>query len=124
MKADVVYNDMIGTVAADIADISTFNNDLDELADFFKIDKKRFKLVGISIFGTKSHSISFLCVDKNKSTTEKEHIVSMMLDEEYENILSLLFKRLHIVLYKRESDNKYLDLKYDEEVRYSDYQKI
>lgn len=123
MKADVQYNDFVGTAAADISDFlgSKFGDGLDSFAKYFKIDETRFKVIGISIYGTDSFYISFLCVDKQKSTEEKEHVVSMSIDiEDEKEILDFLFKRLHIVLHSK-FDDKYPSLDYDEEVNYSDY---
>lgn len=123
MKADVQYNDFVGTAAADISDFlgSKYGDDLESFGKYFKIDETRFKVIGVSIYGTDSFYISFLCVDKQKSTEEKEHIVSMSVDIENEKeILDFLFKRLHIVLHSK-FDDKYPRMKYDEEVNYSDY---
>lgn len=123
MKADVQYNDFTGTAAADISDFlgSKYGNDLESFGKYFKIDETRFRVVGVSIYGTDSFYISFLCVDKIKSTVQKEHIVSMSVEIKNEkDILDFLFKRLHIVLHSR-YDNKYPPLDYDEEVHYSDY---
>lgn len=123
MKADVQYNDFIGTAAADISDFlgSKYGDDLESFGKYFKIDETRFKIIGVSIYGTDSFYISFLCVDKQKSTEEKEHIVSMSIDIENEKeILDFLFKRLHIVLHSK-FDDKYPSMEYDEEVNYSDY---
>jgi len=121
MKADASYNDLIGTVAADIADTTTMHNEFSELGNLFKLDKKRFTLIGLSLYGTKSPSLSLLCVDKKKSTDDKEHIVSIMVDREDKNILEKLFKRLHIVLYEK-FDEKYPEMKIAEETRLSDYE--
>lgn len=123
MKADAQYNDFIGSAAADISDFlgSKYGDDLESFGKYFKIDETRFTVIGISIYGTDSFYISFLCVDKQKSTAEKEHLVSMSIDIENEKeILDFLFKRLHIVLHSK-FDNKYPDMKIDEEVRYSDF---
>lgn len=123
MKADVQYNDFTGTVAADISDFlgSKFGDGIESFGKYFKIDENRFKVIGISIYGTDSFYISFLCVDRKKSTEEKEHIVSMAIDIEKENeILDFLFKRLHIVLHSK-FDDKYPLMNYDEEINYTDY---
>ena len=122
MKARTQYTDFTGTTAADISDLATGTDKLEDLADFFKLDKERFDLIGVSVYGTQTFSVSLLCVDKTISDSENEHIVSMMIDNEYENILSLMFKRLHIVLHNK-FDNKYSDpeLNYNQEVRFSDF---
>ncbi|MES2063558.1 MAG: hypothetical protein V4456_16645 [Bacteroidota bacterium] len=123
MKADVQYNDFIGTAAADISDsLGSKNGDyLESFGKYFKIDENKFEVVGISIYGTDEFYISLICIDKQKSTPDKEHIVSMSIEiNEPREILDFLFKRLHIVLHGK-FDEKYKDLSYDEEVRYSDF---
>lgn len=123
MKAEVSYNDFKGSVAADISDaLSRYAGDtLKSIGRYFKLDEGRFEIVGISIYGTEEFSISLLCVDKNKSSADKEHIVSMMydIDDDRKN-LDTLFKRLHIVLHQR-FDDKYPELNYTEEIRFSDF---
>ncbi|MEI6821393.1 MAG: hypothetical protein WCL51_05630 [Bacteroidota bacterium] len=126
MKADVSYNDFIGTAAADISDFlgSKFGDDLDSFGKYFKVDETRFRVIGISIYGTDSFSISLLCVDKKKSKDGHDHIVSMRYDIDDDKLnLNMLFKRLHIVLHER-SDKKYPDLHYNEEVRFSDFHDV
>jgi hypothetical protein len=123
MKANVQYNDFKGTVAADISDGlgGAGGDNIEGLAKYFNLDEERFTPIGISLYGTNGFSVSILCIDKEQSTNEKEHIVSMSCDVEDENeIIDILFKRLHIVLHDR-FDNKYPNLDYDEEVRYSDF---
>lgn len=124
MKADVQYNDFYGTVAADIADsLGMLNgNDLESIGDGLNIDKERFKVIGLSIYGTEDFLISLICIDKNRSTDEKEFIVKMRIDSE--NVgLEFLFKRLHIVLHEK-FDKKYPNLGYDEEVKFSYYHNL
>ncbi len=123
MKANVQYNDFKGTVSADISDGlgGPDSDNIKGLAKLFNLDENRFEPIGISLYGVNGFSVSLLCVDKEKSTEEKEHVVSMSCDVENENeIVDILFKRLHIVLHDR-FDNKYPDMDYDEEVRYSDF---
>ena len=123
MRADVQYNDFRGTAAADISDNlgSKYGDNLDSFSKLFKVNEERFEIIGISIYGTRDFIISLLCIDKNKSTDEKKHIVSMSMDIEHEKeILPILFKRLHIVLHSR-FDKEYQELTYDEEIRYSEF---
>lgn len=126
MKADVHYNDFKGSVAADISDaLSKYAGDtLKSIGRYFKLDEKRFEIIGLSIFGTDDFSISLLCIDYKKSSENKDHIVSMMYDlgDDKEN-LDILFERLHIVLHQK-FDEKYPDLSYNEEVRFSDFHEI
>ncbi|WP_186990426.1 hypothetical protein [Constantimarinum furrinae] len=122
MKASTQYTDFTGYAAADISDYlgSGGGDDLARMAKFFKLDTTRFKIVGISIYGTEDPHVSLYCVDKKQSTDEKEHIVSMSVHIEEKNILPVLFKRLHIVLHDK-YDKKYPEIDYDEEVRFSDF---
>lgn len=123
MKAQVQYNDFEGTVAADISDGlgGVYGDDLESIGKYFNLDENRFKIIGLSIYGTNEFSISLICIDKKRSTDKKEHLVSMSceVDDEKE-ILDILFKRLHIVLYDK-FDDKYVNMDYDSEVRFSDY---
>jgi len=124
MKASAQYNDLVGTSAADIADdISTkFSGDsLESFADFFKLDKKRFKIIGISFYGGQEPYISLICVDLEESTEIKEHIVSMSIEWTHEaHPIDVLFKRFDVVLHEK-FDDKYPNLDYDREVRFEDF---
>nr|DAD67487.1 MAG TPA: hypothetical protein [Siphoviridae sp. cttdo1] len=122
MKASVQYNDLVGTAAADITDFIG-GNSLDEIAKYVQLDTERFKLVGLSIYGTEKPSISLICIDKEQSQGGKEYIVNMNLFDTIiskEELLSIILKRLHIVLYQK-GDHKYSSLDCDEEVSYNDY---
>lgn len=121
MIADTQYNDLIGTVAADISDHVGTDNTLKELGSYFNIDNERLKVVGISIYGTESFRVSFICIDIEKSKNGKEFIVKVDVGLGREKILDVLFKRLHIVLFDR-FDSKYSTLDYDKEVQLRDYQ--
>jgi hypothetical protein len=123
MKADVQYNDFVGTAAADISDFlgSKYGDSLESFGKYFKLDLNRFEVIGLSIYGTENHYISLLCVDKMKTTAEKEHITSLSVNiKDDKEFLNFLFKRLHIVLHSR-FDNKYPNMDYDEEANFEDY---
>jgi hypothetical protein len=125
MKADVQYNDFIGTAAADISDFlgSKYGDNLESFGKYFKLDLNRFKVVGLSIYGTENHYISLLCVDSEKSTNEKEHLIKMSIDiTDDKDFLGFLFRSLHLVLHSR-FDDKYPNLDYDEEAHFEDYHK-
>lgn len=122
MKASVQYNDLVGTAAADITDFIG-GNSLEEIAKYVELDMDRFKLVGLSIYGTEHPSVSLICVDKEQSQGGKEYIVNMNLADTIEKkneFLSIILKRLHVVLYEK-GDLRYPPLEYNEEVSYNDY---
>ena len=69
MKADVQYNDFVGTAAADISDYlgSKYGDYLESFAKHFAIDRKRFKTIGISVYGTDNFYISLIyCLKENR----------------------------------------------------------
>ncbi len=125
MKAEVQYNDFKGTVALDISDGlgGVGGDNLESIGKYFGLDKNRFDIVALSINGRKEFSISMICVDKDRSTISKEHIVKMRCqidDEDKDDILSILFKRLNMVIHDK-FDKKYVDKDYDEEANFSDF---
>lgn len=98
-------------------------DNLESIGKYFGLDKNRFDIVALSINGRKEFSISMICVDKDRSTISKEHIVKMRCqidDEDKDDILSILFKRLNMVIHDK-FDKKYVDKDYDEEANFSDF---
>ena len=123
MKADVQYNDLKGTVAADISDFlgGPGSDDLKSIGQHFGLNHERFEIIGLSIYGTSDFFISLICIDKERSDENNEHIVSMSVEhKEGNDILDSLFKRLHIVLHNK-FDHKYHKIDYTEEVNFSDF---
>jgi hypothetical protein len=123
MKANVQYNDFTGTASADISDFlgGAGGDDVEGLSKYFDLNYDRFTPVGISIYGTENFGISLICVDKEKSTEEKEHIVKMSCNvEDQKEIIDILFKRLNVTLFDK-YDKKYPNMEYDQEVNFDDY---
>lgn len=123
MKADVQYNDFIGTVAADISDAlgGPGGDDMETYGKYFKIDEVRFEVLGLSIYGTDHSLVSLICKDKKRSTTNRDYIVKMSVDiEDPSRILKLLFKRIHILLHDKHNES-FKHLGYDEEADYDDF---
>lgn len=97
MKADVQYNDYIGTAAADISD----HTDLKAFLQSRKVDTKRFDPIGASFYHGYNDffSMSIICTDRDKSTTVNPYIVkihfeSAITHEEFFN----LFKRFNVIV--------------------------
>lgn len=69
MKASTQYTDFTGYAAADISDYlgSGGGDDLARMAKFFKLDTTRFKIVGISIYGTEDPTYHYTALIKNKA---------------------------------------------------------
>lgn len=122
MKASVQYNDFVGTSAADISDaLSQYSGDnLESIADYFGLNKTRFKIIGVSIYGTENFMISLICIDNEKSTQQKNHLVSIAVEIDEENPLSVLFKRLNFVIHNQ-FDVEATNLEIDEEASFTDY---
>jgi hypothetical protein len=97
MKADVQYNDFIGTSAADISD----HTDLDKLLSSRGIDIDRYESIGASFYSSYSDffSASIICIDKQKSTSNKSFIVKIRLNDEFDKDEFFdLFKRFNVVI--------------------------
>ena len=103
MKANVQYNDLTGTAAADITDFSL--NSLEKyLTDHFEnYDTERYFCVGcrLNLGGQTSTTVSirFICLDKE----EHKYVYLCPVDDmSYEEAFSL-FKRFDVVLGSNES---------------------
>lgn len=110
MKAEVIYDDLTGTVAADISDHSC----LDDYLRKHGVDTKRYKAVRIDFnSGYRSCSASIVCIDKDNSTIEKSRFVRIPLNSisKYEDFF-ILFKRFKIILI----DKFYSDEIFEEEI--------
>lgn len=124
MKASVQYNDFTGTAAADISDfLSKVGGDkLKSIGKHFGLNEDRFDVIAISVNGVEEFSVALICIDKQKSTEEKEHIVKIDLEiEDPKVILDILFKRLEFILHNIH-DERYLENDYNEEANLSDFQ--
>lgn len=123
MKASTQYDDLIGTVAADISDFlgGPGIDNVRALAKYFKLDEERFEIKGISFYGREKRYVSLVCIDKERSQNNKNFVVklSVPIDDDRE-IFSILFKRLHIVLHDK-FDREFDSMDYDEESNFSDY---
>ena len=122
MKASTQYDDLVGTSAADIS-YGLRHQNLEEIANALDLDQDRFELIGLSLSGTRELSLSLLCVDRERSDDENEYLVSMAIEEDIENVLNVLFERFSVVLHAR-FDDRYPNMDYNEEVRFSDFHEI
>ncbi len=103
MKAKTHYRDLEGTASADISDFIASNNYLQDLCDTFNLDKNKYKILGVAISGTKDLLGSLICLDNEKSTSEREHIVKIELQNVEEPIIDFLFKQFEVILFSREA---------------------
>ncbi|MXS69850.1 hypothetical protein GSF70_01310 [Flavobacteriaceae bacterium W22] len=125
MKADVQYNDFVGTAAADISDYlgTKFGDDIESIGKYFNIDTSRFQVLGLSLYGVESKFISLFCLDKIRSKKGNDFITKMSVpiqEEDKNDILEILFKRLHIVLHSK-FDDRFEKLDYNEESHFEDF---
>ncbi len=129
MKAKVQYDDFKGTVAADISDLISAHkgNYISSIGEYFNVDQNRFRVVGVSLQGIENFELTLLCVDKQKSTQERDFLVKMRFDldaEGQKRMLGLLFKRLNVVLFNSDDDSYLHHGEYDEIINYSDHHTI
>lgn len=98
MKADVQYNDFIGTSAADI-------NDFQNLYQFLEskgIDTKRYKPIGVNFYTGDTEDfvlLNIICIDNNG---DREKAVKIQVEDVTIQDVVLLFKRLDVVLSQRD----------------------
>ncbi len=74
MKADTQYGDLKGTASADISDFIGKDHDLQDLCEIYKLDRARYKIIGISITGTTDFSGALSALTE-KSQKIKESIL-------------------------------------------------
>jgi hypothetical protein len=93
MKAEVQYNDFIGTAAADISDHADLNKFLEKKG----IDTETYESFGASFYSGYSDffSASIICRDKSKS--DKPYIVEFNFDITKDEFFEL-FKRFNVVI--------------------------
>ncbi len=115
MKANVQYNDFIGTAAADKSD----HLNLHEFLSSRGLDIDRYETIGLSFFSayTDFFTVSIICIDKEKSSSIKSHIVKIVFEEFDKNDFFDLFKRFNVVLTKTSGD--YSNDEIDEEVSFN-----
>lgn len=98
MKANVQYNDITGTVAADVAD--WYDNSLQKFLErtFAAYDGNRYSCRGCTAYMGSSNNvyISFICLDKEEDKFVRFRPQKSWVLEEFLN----LFKRFEIVIGK------------------------
>jgi hypothetical protein len=100
MKANVQYNDFLGTAAADISD----HTDLEKFLKRRGVDTKRYEAIGAGFYHGYNNFFDgqIICVDNAKSTDEKKHLVSISFEADFphEEFFDL-FKRFSVKVAKR-----------------------
>ena len=117
MKAEVQYNDFIGTAAADISDHTHLENFISSRG----IDTERYQAIGASFYAGYSDyfSVSILCIDKDNSTELKKHIVKIGFEKDIsKDEFFVLFKIFNVVITQKYGN--YEQLEVDEEFHFDD----
>lgn len=96
MKANVQYNDLCGTVAADVSDF--YHNSLQEyLTDSYKgYDGERYYCEGFTMWASdssKTINVGFVCRDKK----EGKHVEFVTENYTFDQLFQL-FKRFNVVM--------------------------
>ncbi len=100
MKPTVQYNDRIGHASADIAGI-----DYNKIAQRCNLGE-RYSIIGISLYGTRDISVSFLCIDNEESTPENEVLVHVFpnVDLAVSSVIERLNVTINITHHRRYDD--------------------
>lgn len=97
MKASVPYSDLIGTASASLDSLS----DLNDFLDLRQVDTDRYSAIGASFY---AHDVDvfkayIICLDNEKSTKEKKHIVKIGFEAEFDKEEFFeLFKGFEVVV--------------------------
>jgi hypothetical protein len=97
MKAQVQYDDFVGTAAADISDYS----DLQKLLVSRKVDVTRYEAVGASFYSGYNHNFiaSIICLDRLNSTVDQPHLVDISFEVDFaRDEFFNLFKRFKVII--------------------------
>lgn len=109
MKAEVQYNDFIGTAAADMSDWIK----LDDYLTKKGIDTKRYEPIGAKFFRSESYfSASIICNDKQSEIPNKAVQISFEKGLDQEEFFNL-FKRFDVIVTKQFGN--YQDWELDED---------
>jgi hypothetical protein len=97
MKAEVLYNDLKGSVAADMSDDLALEGFLTSRG----VDSDRYRPVGVKVYVAYDDcfDVSIITVDIDKSTEEKRHLVKI----DFPNAVTKddffsLFERMEIII--------------------------
>jgi thiamine pyrophosphate-dependent acetolactate synthase large subunit-like protein len=104
MIASTRYNDLVGTAAADITDIGTSYNTLEDLSKKIKLDESKLKLVGLTFDEfdkIDKITVKLICIDILRSTSGKKCLVTVSLPETINATLHNFLKRISVTLYSK-----------------------
>lgn len=116
MKANVQYNDYVGSSAADISDNKTLNMFLESRG----VCTDRYDAIGTKFYTCYNDFFyaTIICKYKKLSTKHKKYIVSINFENEIKkNEFFDLFKRLNVILLKGFGGYDFLEI--DKEISFS-----
>lgn len=116
MEAKTPYNDLKGQVSADISDLTTRTNNLNQLANSFGINTERYEAIGIRHFGVTDFLTYIIALDNQKSTDESKHIVEIEIDCDDPNLIFKNIEFIAINSFKQE----YMNSKINETISLND----
>jgi len=117
MKASVQYDDYLGSSAADISDHTTLNTFIESRG----VSIERYNAIGAQFYAGYSDffTASIICEDKDLSTEDKKHIVSISFENELtKDEFFELFKRFNVIISQRFGG--YENLEIDKEITFDD----
>lgn len=112
MKANTLYNDFIGTSAADISDHMNLNEFLEKQG----VDLNCFEAIGATFITgiNNSFTASILCIDKEKSTSNEKFITKIGFNKGFNNEdFFNLFKRFEVVITSKTGNYNNIEINED-----------
>lgn len=117
MKASVPYSDLAGTASASLDSPS----DLNDFLVSRQVDTDRYSAIGASFYAhdIDVFSAAILCLDNEKSTEEKNHIVKFEFEAEFDKEEFFeLFKGFEVVVTMK--NKAFQNLEIDERITIDD----
>ncbi|MFP9097860.1 hypothetical protein ACLI09_02295 [Flavobacterium sp. RHBU_24] len=108
MKAEVQYNDFVGTAAADISD----HTSLEDFIGLKGVDTDRFNPIGVEFYSGYSDSFltSIICIDNERSNSVDKFLVNINFELNKDEFFDL-FKRFNVVIFSNYGGYENLEVK-------------
>lgn len=97
MKAQVQYNDFVGSAAADITD----HSDLKKFLVSRGVDVERYDPIGVSFYSGYTHNFhaSIICLDRIRSVEGNPYLVDISFEGDFDRTEFFnLFKRFNVIV--------------------------
>jgi len=116
-KAQVQFNDFVGSAAADISD----HSDLKKFLVLRKVDVERYEPVGASFYSGYNHNCnaSIICLDRIRSSEGRPYLVDISFEGDFDSAdFFNLFKRFNVMITSK--TRGYYQIEISEEIVFDD----